>query len=39
MAKYLTENLVFGMSYIINHHWFKKWIDADAAPSHFLNQW
>ena len=29
--------LMFQMT--INHHWFRKWLGADQATSHYLNQW
>jgi len=31
--------LFLGVFSMISQHWFKKWIGADFAPNHFLDQW
>ena len=27
------------MRQLLNHHWFRQWLVAWSAPSHYLNQW
>ena len=28
-----------GVEWMIRHHWFRSWLGAYMAPSHYLNQW
>ena len=32
-------NLLLRFKWTIFHHWFRKWLGADQATSHYLNQW
>ena len=32
-------DLFLGVLFTISHHWFRKWLGADYATSHYRNQW
>ena len=40
---FLNENvhgtLILSFQLMIFHHWFRQWLGADLATSHYLNQW